>query len=62
MNCKTQRKTYDTKIQVIITAFGKHYGKCLGSTSDRNLANRVRTKLKADKITMLEAINMLKGE
>lgn len=62
MNCKTQRETYGTKIHVIIIAFGEHYGKCLGSTSDRNLANKVRTKLKADKITMLEAIDMLRGK
>ena len=62
MNCKTQRETYGTKIQVIITEFGEHYGKCLGSTFDRNLASKVRKKLKEDKITMSEAIDMLRGK
>lgn len=58
MNCKTQ-KAYDSKVSVIITAFGEHYGKILGS-ADQALANKVRSKLKSDKITVAEAIALLR--
>lgn len=57
MNCKTQ-KAYNGKVSVIITAFGEHYGKILGS-ADQALANKVRAKLKSDKITVAEAIALL---
>ena len=58
MNCKTQ-KAYNGKVSVIITAFGEHYGKILGS-ADPTTASKVRSKLKANKITISEAIAFLK--
>lgn len=58
MNCKT-KKEYNGKVSVIIIAFGEHYGKCLGS-ADQATASKVKSKLKANKITISEAIALLK--
>ncbi len=59
MNCKTQ-KAYNGKVSIIITAFGEHYGKCLGSAKDQATASRVRSKLQSNRITIAEAIALLK--
>jgi hypothetical protein len=61
MKVTTQSQGYDNRINIFVIEPGEHYGKCLGSTTNRSLANKVRDKLKADKITMLEAIEMLRG-
>ncbi len=61
MRVTTQSQGYDNRINIFVVEPGEHYGKCLGSTTDRSLANKVRDKLKADKITMLEAIEILRG-
>lgn len=61
MKTITQSQGYDNRINIFVVEPGEHYGKCLGSTTNRSLANKVRNKLKADKITISEAIEMLKG-
>lgn len=61
MRVTTQSQGYDDRINIFVVEPGEHYGKCLGSTTNRSLANKVRNKLKADKITMSEAIEMLRN-
>lgn len=61
MKVTTQSQGYDNRINIFVIEPGKHYGKCLGSTTNRSLANKVRNKLKADKITISEAIEILRG-
>jgi hypothetical protein len=61
MRVTTQSQGYDNRINIFVVEPGEHYGKCLGSATNRSLANKVRDKLKADKITMLEAIEILRG-
>jgi len=61
MRVTTQSQGYDNRINIFVVEPGEHYGKCLGSTTNRSLANKVRDKLKADKITISEAIEILRG-